>query len=191
MPMFNPKATALVLIDLQNGIVANPQLAPRDGPAVVAAGKLAAEAFRAAGAPVVLVNVGFARDYVDMPSQAVDQRMPLPTTGLPEEWSMLVEGLEKTGDIRVLKRHWGAFHGTDLDLHLRRRGVDTIVLGGISTNFGVESTARSAWEHGYHVVIVEDLCAGPSAEAHDFAFSTIFPRIARVVRSADITFPPV
>ena len=186
--MLDPRTTALLLIDLQNGIVGNPQLAPRSGSDVLAKAIPTAEKFRAAGALVVLVHVRFARDYSDMPSRSVDQPMQLPADGLPDAWSELVPGLEGPGDLKVLKRQWGAFYGTDLDLQLRRRGIKTIVLGGISTNFGVESTARSAWEHGYAVEIVEDLCAGPSDEAHNFAVGTIFPRISHVIESTEIDF---
>lgn len=186
--MLDPKTTALVLIDLQKGIVGNPQLAPRPGSAVVAAAHKTAEQFRAAGALVVLVHVAFAKDYSDMPNRDVDQPMQLPAKGLPDEWSAFVDGLKMPADLVVLKRQWGAFYGTDLDLQLRRRGIRSIVLGGISTNFGVESTARAAWEHGYAVQIVEDLCAGPSTEAHEFAIRTIFPRISHVIQSGDIEF---
>ena len=84
------------------------------------------------------------------------------------------------GDILVTKHQWGAFYGTELDLQLRRRGVRTIVIGGISTNFGVESTARDAFERGYSLVFVEDAMAGVSPEAHAFACQTIFPRLGRV-----------
>jgi len=186
MAAFDPRTTALVLIDLQNGIVAMP-LQPRSGPDVLAAGKALAEKFRAAQAPVVLVNVAFAADFADAPPANVDQPFR-PAGGLPPDWSNLVDGLAQPSDLRVTKRQWGAFTGTDLDLQLRRRGVRTIVLGGIATNFGVESTARFAWELGYDVAVVEDACASPAAELHEMAFRAIFPRIARVTRSADITF---
>src|ERR1700734_2331289 len=63
----------------------------------------------------------------------------------------------------------------------------TIVLGGVATNIGVESTARQAWEHGYAVVLAEDATSGLSAQMHDFAIDNIFPRISRVVKSADLT----
>jgi nicotinamidase-related amidase len=105
---------------------------------------------------------------------------------LPPEWTELAEGLARPDDIIITKRQWGAFYGTELDLQLRRRGVSTIVLGGIATNFGVESTAREAWEHGYDVVLAEDACASVSVELHEAAIQHIFPRIARVVQSADI-----
>ena len=89
-------------------------------------------------------------------------------------------------DVVVTKHQWGAFYGTDLDLQLRRRGVRTIVLGGIATSIGVESTARSAWEHGYELVICEDVCADLSAEAHAASFKHIFPRLARITNSQSL-----
>jgi len=182
MPPFDPTTTALVLIDLQNGIVGM-DLAPRTGGEVVDTAKTLADRFRAASAPVILVHVSFADGLA--PPQQVDQ--PMGAGQPPADWSELVDGVRHDGDIVVLKHHWGAFTGTDLDLILRRRGVKTIVLGGIATNFGVESTARSAWEHGYHVVIAEDACTSATADAHTFAVKTIFPRISRVVQSADVT----
>jgi nicotinamidase-related amidase len=98
----------------------------------------------------------------------------------------LVDGLAQASDILVTKHQWGAFYGTDLDVQLRRRGIRTVVIGGIATNMGVESTARQAHEHGYDVVIVEDATAGLSAEMHAFAITTIFPMLARVVTAGEI-----
>jgi nicotinamidase-related amidase len=83
---------------------------------------------------------------------------------------------------------WGAFHGTELDLQLRRRGIQTIVLGGLATNIGVESTARQAWEHGYAILLVEDATSSLSRELHDFAVKNIFPRLSCIVKAADIGF---
>jgi nicotinamidase-related amidase len=88
------------------------------------------------------------------------------------------------GDILLIKRHWGAFAGTDLEQQLKARGVDTVVLAGISTNAGVESTARQGTGLGFAFVLVEDACAGLDAEEHRFAFEKTFPRLARV-RAAD------
>lgn len=182
MTIFDPRSTALVLIDLQQGIVAGDK-GPHSADAVVAAGKALAARFRAAGAPVVLVHVGFTPEA--MPSQIVD-RPSLPAGGTPTAFSALVEGLQEPGDTVVLKHHWGAFTGTDLDLQLRRRGIRTLVIAGIATNFGVESTARTAWELSYDVVIVEDACTSRSAELHDFAIRQILPQIARVMPAADV-----
>jgi len=181
------RTAALVLIDLQNGIVGMPS-APRSGPETAARGAALAKRFRGVHAPVVLVNVAFAHDYADAPRQPVDQPSRRPEGGLPPEWSRLVDGLAEPGDIRVTKHHWGAFTGTDLDLQLRRRGMRTIVLAGIATNFGVESTARNAWELGYEVIVVEDACASVSVEMHEASIRDVMPRIARVVVSADLGF---
>jgi nicotinamidase-related amidase len=85
-----------------------------------------------------------------------------------------------SNDIRITKRQWGAFYGTELDLQLRRRGVKDIILGGISTNIGVESTARSAFEHGYGLILVEDAMSSHEAAHHRFAVESIFPRLGRV-----------
>ena len=184
MPTLDPATTALVLIDLQNGIVAGDK-GPRSGEAVVAAAKDLAARFREARAPVVLVHVGWRND-AERPSGKVDKPMPIPPGGTPPEWMALADGLHGEGDIVVLKHHWGAFTGTDLDLQLRRRGVKTIVLAGIAMNFGVESTARAAWELSYDVVVVEDACTSRSAELHTFAVQNILPQIARVVRAEDV-----
>ena len=185
--LLDPKKTALVLIDLQHGIVSMP-LAPRSGKEVVETAKALAARFRAAGAPVFLVHVGWAADGADRPSRNVDKPSPVPPGGLPPEWMEFVSGLEETGDIRIHKRQWGAFTGTPLDLHLRRRGISTIVLAGIATNFGVESTARHAWELGYDLLIVENATTSRSAELHEFAIANILPQIARLRSSKELGF---
>jgi nicotinamidase-related amidase len=188
MIQLDPRYCALVLIDLQKGILGIPGLAPHTAAEVETAGKALAARFRTAGAPVFLVHVGFGPDFAVAPPSSVDAPIQRPAGGLPADWSDFVEGLQQSGDIPVLKRQWGAFYGTELDLQLRRRGITTLVLGGIATNFGVESTARCAWEHGYQVVLAEDAATSVSAEMHDFAVTKIFPRISRVSRSDNITF---
>jgi nicotinamidase-related amidase len=185
MPSLDPATTALILIDLQHGIAERMELAPRTGAEVVERAKDLAARFREARAPVVLVHVGFTPET--MPSQHVD-KPALPAGGTPPEFQRLVDGLQQPGDVVVLKHHWGAFTGTDLDLTLRRRGVKTVVIAGIATNFGVESTARSAWEHSYDVVIVEDACTSRSAELHRFAIDNILPAIARITTADAISF---
>ncbi len=122
------------------------------------------------------------------PQQRVDQSFQLPEGGLPAGWSTLAEGLVQPGDIVVTKQHWSAFHDTPLDEELRRRGVTTILLGGIATNFGVEATARRAFELGYEIVLVEDACTTMTEALHELAIRSILPRLARVVPSAGIGF---
>ena len=114
--------------------------------------------------------------------------MQVPAGGFPADWSELAPGLAESGDLRITKRQWGAFHGTELDLQLRRRSIDTIVLAGIATNLGVESTARAAFEHGYAVVVAEDACTSRSAEMHGFAVASIFPLLGRVATAEAIQF---
>lgn len=181
------KTSAVVLIDLQKGIMGR-DLSPHTGEQVIKKAKEMAERFRRAGGTVVLVNVRWSDDFKDALRQPVDQPFSLPPGGFPPHFSEIVDGLEMPGDVRVTKRQWGAFYGTDLDLQLRRRGIQTIVLGGVATNMGVESTARQAWELGYALIIVEDVTSSVSGEMHEFSVRHIFPRIGRVVRSADLSF---
>jgi len=181
-PTIDLTKTALVLIDLQKGIAPMP-VAPHTGASVVANAVKLASRFREAKAPVILVRVSFAPDFAD----AVKTQVDSPMTGrqFPAGWDEIVPELgPEPGDIVVTKRNWGAFYGTDLDLHLRRRGITTIVLGGIATNMGVESTARPAHELGYQLILVEDAMSSLSAEHHTFAVTQIFPRLG-LVRSTE------
>lgn len=182
----NPATTALVLIDLQKGIVAN-TVAPHESADVVARSARLADAFRAVNATVVLVSVDWAKGFVDALAQPVDMPMARSADGPPDDFAAIVPAVgPRPGDICIVKRQWGAFYGTELDLQLRRRGITTIVLAGIATNLGVESTARSAWEHGYAVIFAEDATASFTADMHDFAFTKIFPRIGQVSDCAAI-----
>ena len=175
---------ALVLIDLQKGIVPL-SLAPHAGPDVVRNAALLAERFRAAGAPVVLVNVNFSPDGADALRQEVDN--PRVPGQMPADWAEIVPEIgPRPGDLRITKRQWGAFHGTELDLQLRRRGVTKIVLGGIATNIGVESTARTAHELGYSLVFAEDAMSSRSEEMHLFSVRQILPLIGLVRSTAEV-----
>ena len=172
----DPQKTALVLIDLQNAIVGmNPM--PHTAAQVVENSKKLADAFRGQGAPVVYVRV----DLNDFMNPPVDQPHNLGDTPLPAAASEITRlaGF-RHGDILVTKRHWGAFAGTDLEQQLKSRGIDTVVLTGISTNAGVESTARQGTGLGFALVLVEDACSSQNAEHHRFAFENSFPRLARV-----------
>ena len=182
----DPRNSALVLIDLQKGILGY-SLTPVTSQELLERGRTLAERFRSAKATVVLVNVAFSPDGADMLRQPVDQAQPLPAGGLPAGWSEFPSGLMQPGDLQITKRQWGAFYGTELDLQLRRRGIRTIVLGGVATHIGVESTARQAYEHGYELLIVKDVTTSSDSEGHDMSMKHIMPRLARVVQSSDIT----
>jgi nicotinamidase-related amidase len=176
----DPKKTALVLIDLQNAIVGISP-APHTAAQVVANSRKLAEAFRAHGAPVVYVRVDlndFMKLPVDQPHNRGDEPVPAAASEIAPSAGF------QPGDILVTKRHWGAFAGTDLEHQLKSRNIDTVVLTGISTNAGVESTARQGTGLGFAFVLVEDACSSQNAEHHRFAFENIFPRLTRV-RSTD------
>jgi nicotinamidase-related amidase len=181
----DPQSTALVLIDLQKGMLGN-ALAPITGQELLARGRALAERFRAAKATVVLVNVAFSADGADIPRQRVDQAMAIPNGGFPTGWNEFPPGLQQATDVVITKRQWGAFYGTELDLQLRRRGIRTLVLGGVSTQIGVESTARHAYEHGYELLILRDVTTSSVAEGHEMSMKHILPRLARLVLSDDI-----
>ncbi|MFJ6125382.1 hydrolase [Streptomyces griseoviridis] len=176
--------TALVVIDLQAGIAGLP-VQPYPAADVIARSAELADAFRARGLPVVLVRVSFAADGSDAPTG----RTEIAGSGhaLPEGWDVIVDELSgHPEDITVTKRNWGAFHGTDLDVQLRRRGITQIVLTGIATSIGVESTARAAYEHGYHVTLATDAMADRSAEAHRASVEQLFPRLGETGTTEEI-----
>jgi len=166
----DPRA-ALVIIDLQAGIAGAPQAAP-----VITRAARLADAFRSHELPVVLVNVtGGAPGRTERPR---------PSAPRPEGWAEL---LPELGDgIRITKRTWGAFHGTDLDERLRELGVTQVVLAGIATSKGVESTARSAHEHGYNVTVAVDAVGDTDPEAHRHAIERIFPALGETGTAAEI-----
>ncbi|MEV6791101.1 isochorismatase family protein [Streptomyces sp. NPDC051320] len=163
----DPK-TALILVDLQKGIVGHPTVHPAEE-VVERAARLAA-AFREHDLPVVLVRVtGGAPGRNEGTGR---QGTP------PADWAELVPELNRQdSDIVVTKQTWGAFYGTDLDMQLRRRGITQVVVGGIATAIGVESTARSAHERGYHVTIATDAITDLDAETHRNSVERVFPRL--------------
>jgi nicotinamidase-related amidase len=178
----DPATSALIVIDLQRGIVAR-EATPYSAAEVVERCAKLAEAFRREKALVVLVHVAFSEDDRDRLTPTADSAPP--ANPLPPDWSQILPEIgPRPGDIVITKRQWGAFYGTALDLQLRRRGIRTLVFGGLATNFGVESTARDAYERGFQQVFVEDAMSGITAGAHQFAITTIFPRMGRI-RSTD------
>jgi len=175
--------TALVVIDLQKGIAASPAR-PYSGREVVENAAKLVNAFRKNGMPVFLVHV----DITPGTGLRVlsDESFPR-SPQMPPDWSMFVPELAPTpSDVVITKRQWGAFYGTDLELQLRRRGVDTIVLCGIATDYGVESTARFAYEFGFQQIFAEDAMTSRSDEQHHAAVNFIFRRMGRVRKTGEI-----
>jgi len=178
------KSTALVIIDLQKGIasVGRPT-APYEVAQVVRNAARLADAFRARRMPVFLVHVvSSPADRLDV---IADDSGPRPGTAWPADAADFVPEIgPKEGDLVITKKQWGAFYGTELDLQLRRRGLKTIVLCGVSTNYGVESTARFAYEYGYQQIFAEDAMSSRSEAMHRAAIEIGLKRIGRV-RSVD------
>lgn len=172
----DPK-TALIIIDLQKGIVALPTAHPIDG--VVKHARALADAFRRHGLPVVLVNVtGGASGRTEQTSNRGE---------LPADWADLIPELDRQpADHLVTKRTWGAFTRTDLEAHLRRLGVTQVVLAGVATRAGVESTARHAHELGFNVTFAVDAMTDTDPDAHVNSITRIFPRLGETGTSRDI-----
>lgn len=182
---FDPRQTAIVVVDLQMGIAAIPG-EPHPTSSVIANAVRLLAAARTAGARPVLVHVGRSADGGDGLQPIADEPMRMAGTP-PPDWSELLPDLDRQpADLVILKRQWGAFYGTDLDLQLRRRGLTTVVLCGIATSIGVESTARDAFERGYQIVFARDGMTDRSAAAHENSVTRIFPRIGRVRSTDDI-----
>lgn len=179
----DPK-TALIVVDLQNAVAVLPG-DPIPTADVIARTVELADAFRKHDLPVILVRVSFAADGGDvLPGRTELQRPP---REVPPNADQIIDQLAgHPEDIVVTKRNWGAFHGTDLDLHLRRRGITQVVLTGIATSIGVESTARAAYEHGYNVTLATDAMTDLAAESHHHALTRIFPRLGETGTTAEI-----
>ena len=169
--------TALITIDLQGGILALPKAHPNEQ--IVGNAAALADAFRRRDLPVVLVRVtGGANGRTEQPRRMGD---------LPAGWADLVPELnQQPSDHEVVKRTWGAFHETGLDEHLKERGVTQVVIAGISTSIGVESTARQAYERGYNVTLAVDAMTDSVAEAHENSVTRIFPRLGETGTTQEI-----
>jgi len=186
MLTLDAKKTALVLIDVQKGTLGFP-LSPYSAADLIATNARLAQHCRKAGALLVYVRVAFAADYADRPQGQTDTPMILPPGGMPADWSEYAPEVAATApDLWIVKRQWSGFHGTELDLQLRRRGITHVIFGGIATNFGVESSARDAWQNNYTAVVAEDACSSVGPEMHKFAIEKTLPRVSLVRSSAEI-----
>jgi nicotinamidase-related amidase len=168
---------ALIVIDLQKGIAGLPAAHPIPG--IIGRAAQLARAFRERGLPVVLVNVtGMAPGRTDAGR---------PNFSFPPDWAELVPELERHPDDHLVsKQRVGAFLGTDLDAYLRRRGVTQVVLTGVATSAGVESTARNAYDLGYHVALVVDAMTDLDADKHRHSVEKIFPRLGETATTGDV-----
>ena len=170
--------TALIIVDLQKGIVGLPLIHPIDE--VLHRNRLLADAFRVRGLQVVLVNVtGSAAGRTEVPRFNID--------ALPADFAEIVPELDQQpSDIAVTKRTWGAFASTDLGKQLEALGVTQVVVTGVATGTGVESTARQAYEQGFNVTLAIDAMTDRSQEAHDYSVGKVFPRLGETGSTDDV-----
>jgi len=183
--LIDKKSTALVIIDLQKGIASSGRLTvPHSSKTVIENSVRLANEFRKNKMPVFLVHV--VSSEVERLNPIVDDKRVM-ATQLPKDWADFVPELDpKESDIVIAKKQWGAFYGTELDLQLRRRKIETIILCGIATNYGVESTARFAYEYGYNQIFVEDAMSSTSEEMHNASINFVLKRIGRVRKTEEI-----
>ncbi len=169
--------TALIVVDLQKGIVSYPVAHPIGE--VIKRSRSLADAFRSQGLPVVLVNVaGGAPGRTEQPR---------PGGPFPEGWTDLIPELgQQPSDILVTKRTWGAFASTDLGDQLKALGVTQVVVVGVATGTGVEATARQAYEEGLNVTLAVDAMTEMRPEAHDYSLKNVFPRLGETGSTQEI-----
>ncbi len=169
--------TALILVDLQKGILALPTV--HDSAPIVRHAASLAAAFRAHNLPVILVNVAGG------PDGRTDQ--PRFAGPFPDGWTDFVPELHQAPADHVVTKHtWGAFTGTELESHLRHHGVTQVVIAGVATSIGVESTARQAHECGFNVALATDAMTDLNADAHANSITRIFPRLGESATSSEI-----
>lgn len=170
--------TALIVIDLQKGIVKGEFLHPIGE--IVDRTRALLDVFRAKGLPVVLVNVtGRAPGRTE--------QGPRSNLSLSEGWADLLPELDQqASDIFVTKRSWGAFATTDLEQQLKERGVTQVVVTGVVTSGGVEATARQAYEQGFNVTLAIDAMTDVREEAHTYCIKNVFPRLGETGSAQEI-----
>ena len=176
--------SAIVVIDLQKGITSIPTEPYPAGVVIENAARLIS-AFRKNNMPVFLVHVTPSPDLKDALRPISETSFPV--SAFNPGWGAFVPELNiQPGDFLITKHQWGAFYGTELDLQLRRRRIVTIILCGIATNFGVESTARYAYELGYNQIFVEDAMSARSKEEHEYPKKYIFPRLGLIRNTEEV-----
>lgn len=201
-PAIRPSQTAIILIDLQNDIIRNP-----NGPfygaiaqqvrakQVIERVVTLTDGARASGALVFYITVVRRKDYGDVVNQ-ISSLVAAGKAPPPKQQVALIEGTEGArlvdelqpdpSDYVLVKKRRNAFHQTELDFHLRARNITTLAIGGVATDLGVENTVRDAWDRDYNIVVLEDICVSAPASAHDYAIAHVFPRMARIMTTEQI-----
>ncbi|WP_126340533.1 cysteine hydrolase [Enterococcus faecium] len=177
--IFDLSKTAFVAIDMQKGIVNNGTLSPHTAASILTNNDLLVRTLKRTAALKVLVNV----DISTFPYLSQQTDMGGMTASVPPEFTdlLLKDSLKDTNNmLTITKYNPSAFFGTSLNLQLRRRGIETIILSGVATTNDVYATALDAFQHGYHVVLAKDACSDRDKESHQLFIKKIFPKTARV-----------
>lgn len=187
MDKLDPRRTALLLMDYQPAIVERIE----DSGALVARAREALAAARGAGATVGFVRVAFTDAELDaLPDEAPMARvkaMPREAMHADSPGTQVDERLAPAADeIVVRKTRVGAFGTTDLDEQLRARGIDTLVLAGISTSGVVISTLIEAHDRDYRLAVLTDAVADPDPELQASLIGGFFPKRAEMIQVADL-----
>lgn len=170
--------TALIVIDLQKGIVSGNFVHPIAD--IINRARILIDAFRANRLPVVLVNV------TGRPQGRTEQG-PRSSLSFSEDWSNLLPELDQQpSDMVVTKRSWGAFATTDLERKLKAQGVTQVVVTGVATSVGVEATARQAYEQGFNVTLAVDGMTDIREAAHEYSIGNVFPRVGETGSTQEI-----
>lgn len=181
----DPAKTALLVMDYQSGILDRIE----EAPLLLAGARRTIALVRERGGTVGYVRVGFADG--EAPSGTMGRRIGreaalsmfhacAPATQIHDEIA------PAEGDVVVRKTRVGPFGTTDLQEQLQARGIDTLLLAGISTSGVVLSTVRDAHDRDYRLIVLSDLCADPEADVHSFLIERIFPRQAEVMASGEL-----
>ena len=181
MISLNLRKTAYLAIDMQDGILNNGGLAPYAADAVLLASDQLAETFKNTDALITLVNVDATSFHYLHPARYTREQ-PIKVPDSYMQLSMAIATDDTASNVvTVTKHNSGAFFGTDLDLQLRRRGINTIILSGLTTSNGVYATALDAFQHGYHLYIVEDATSDRDPDLHHLFFDKLYPKLGTVV----------
>ena len=186
MISLNLRKTAYLAIDMQDGILNNGGLAPYAADAVLLASDQLAETFKNTEALITLVNVDATSFHYLHPARYTREQ-PIKVPDSYMQLSMAIATDDTANNVvTVTKHNPGAFFGTDLDLQLRRRGIETIILSGLTTSNGVYATALDAFQHGYHLYIVEDATSDRDPDLHHLFFDKLYPKLGTVVTLAQV-----
>jgi nicotinamidase-related amidase len=196
-----PAKTAVVLIDLQNDIIRGSGPFYGDLAEQVRAKRLVentvrlTDGARAAGAAIFYITVVRRPDYADVVNQATQLTVTGKAPPAKQQVSLvqgtrgaqLVDELKpQPADYVLVKKRRSAFHATELDFHLRAREIDTVIVGGVATNLGVENTVRDGWDRDYNMIVVPDISVASPATAHDYCIASVFPRMARIMNVDEV-----